>query len=327
MRTVLCRGSGDIMKHMKTNVSIRHFRCFIALAESGSFTAAASRLFMTQSSLTATIQQFEEDIGFKLFDRTTRRVVMTPEAVKFRTRAEKVLKEFDNSIQDLKAFGQGEHGHIHIAAAASVIDRLLVRIIPRFQEIYPKVTISLRDASAEKVEKMVLDGEVDFAIDSRHKNFDGLLYTPLLRDVYGVVCHPDYWLARLPGPLRWSDLQPENYIAFTADTGIRKFLMSCPSAAPLFATPHDEVSSTRWMYALISPGHRYSILPALALRDGDEARLIFRELHEPSLSREICLIRPRMRSLPPPAQRIIDVLTESFAQEEMPKGVSVIADA
>jgi DNA-binding transcriptional LysR family regulator len=315
-----------MIARMRTNVSIRHFRCFIALAESGSFTVAASRLFMTQSSLTATIQQFEEDIGFKLFDRTTRRVVMTPEAVEFRARAEKVLKEFDNSIRDLKAFGQGEHGHIRIAAAASVIDRLLVRVIPQFQEAYPKVTISLRDANAEKVEKMVLDGEVDVAIDSRHKNFDGLVYTPLLRDVYGVVCHPDYWLAQLPAPLRWSDLQPENYIAFTPDTGIRKFLTNCPSAAPLFATPHDEVSSTRWMYPLISPGHRYSILPALALRDGDEARLVFRELHEPLLSREMCLIWPRLRSLSPTAQRIIDILLAFLQQEEMPYGVSVVSD-
>src|SRR3546814_9915563 len=64
---------------MNRRISLRHLRCFIAVAEAESFTVAASRLFLTQSSLTTTIQQFEDLVGLKLFDRNTRRVVMRSE--------------------------------------------------------------------------------------------------------------------------------------------------------------------------------------------------------------------------------------------------------
>ena len=93
----------------------------LAVAETGSFTMAASRLFMTQSALTATIQQFEEAVGLKMFDRTTRRVAMTDHAERFIAEARKVVHSFDGAIGDLTALAQGERGHIRIGAAASVI--------------------------------------------------------------------------------------------------------------------------------------------------------------------------------------------------------------
>src|SRR3546814_15519184 len=76
---------------MNRRISLRHLRCFIAVAEAESFTVAASRLFLTQSSLTTTIQQFEDLVGLKLFDRNTRRVVMTHEAQRFKIGADYIL--------------------------------------------------------------------------------------------------------------------------------------------------------------------------------------------------------------------------------------------
>lgn len=284
---------------------------------------ASSRMFLTQSALTTTIQQFEKAIGLKLFDRTTRRVVMTEEALRFRDEADKILKHFDTAIRDLKAFAQSQQGHIRIAAAASVIYQLLVRAIPVFRETYPNVTISLRDAGAEQVERMVMNGDVDFAITSKHKGYKDLDYTPLLEDRYGVVCLPQYPLADAPTPLRWADLPPEDYVAFSSDTGIGTFLVTHAGALPLFTGPHDEVSSTTSLYAVLSLGDRYSIVPALAAKTGEFLKLKFRELTEPVLSREICLITRRLRSLSPSARRILDILLETLEEQELPPGVSV----
>jgi DNA-binding transcriptional LysR family regulator len=282
-------------------------------------------MFLTQSSLTATIQQFEESVGLKLFDRTTRRVVLTEEGMRFKDQADKILKEFDSAIRDLQALAQSQQGHIKIAAAASVIYQFLVRAIPVFRAAYPNVTISLRDAGAEQVERMVLDGDVDFAVTSKHKGYDDLDYTPLLEDRYGVVCLPEYAQRHLPAaPLRWSDLPPQDYVALSADTGIGTFLAANPCTAPLFSVQHDEVSSTTSLYPVLSLGNRYSILPALAAKGGEIPALTFHELSEPVLSREICLITRRLRSLSPSARRILDILLATLEQHELPPGVSLV---
>ena len=310
---------------MRRNVTVKHLRCFLAVADTGSFTAASSRLFLTQSALTATIQQFEEAVGMKMFDRTTRRVAMTEHAERFRPEAMKVVHGFDAAIGDLTALAQGEQGHIRIGAAASVIHQFLVNAIPKFRESYPNVTISLRDPAAQQVELLVVEGKVDFAIDSKHHGHEDLLYTPLVADRYGVVCHRDFPLAHRKRRLRWADLTPHDYVAFSADTGIGQFLRSHAGHWPVLGGTHDEVGSTTSLFAVLGMGQRYSVLPAMALKGRELPDLVFRELHDPPLAREICLITRRLRSLLPSAQRLLDILLADIQQQKLPAGVSLLA--
>lgn len=303
------------------SVSLRHLRCFIAVAETGSFTAASARMFLTQSSLTAAIQQFEEAIGLKLFDRTTRRVVMTREAERFKVQAEKILKGFDGAIGDLQAFGQSQRGHIRIAAAASVINLFLVDAISAFSQTYPDITFSLRDTGAEQVEQMVFDGDVDFALASEHKGYEDLSYTPLLEDQYGAIYRSGHKLGRSTQALCWSDLMEEGYVGFSVDTGIGAFLRAHAGSLSLFQGRHDEVSSTTSLYPYLAAGNRYSVLPSLAAKAGESFGLEFRALTQPVLSRHICLITRKLRSLSPTAGRILGVLLQTIEQQKLPPGV------
>lgn len=303
------------------NISLRHIRCFLEVANSGSFTVAASRLFVTQSALTTTIQQFEETVGLKLFDRTTRRVVLTQEGETFRPEAERLIKQFENTIDDLSAFALSQKGHIRIAAAASIIYQYLVDAIEVFRASYPDITLMLRDAGAEQVERMVSDGEIDFAVTSRHKSNDGLDYTPLLTDRYGVICSPAHELARHEGPLRWDSLPAQGFVGFTPDTGIGSFLQNHAGHFAMFQGLHDEISSTTSLYAMLANRNRYSIVPALAVHSGGSGDFVFRELIEPSLEREICLITRRLRSMSPSAKRLVRVLLETMTERPLPDGV------
>ncbi|MET0221499.1 MAG: LysR family transcriptional regulator, partial [Tardiphaga sp.] len=172
---------------MAARISLRHLRCFVAVAETGSFTLAASRLFQTQSSLTATIQQLELSVGLKLFDRTTRRVELTREAAWFKGVAERVLREFDNAIGDLQAVARSQQGHIRIAAAPSMMTHVLGPTLVSFRKSYPAISISVTDGGSDKIERAILNGEMDFGIASRLNSFPDLDYVPILSDPYGVV--------------------------------------------------------------------------------------------------------------------------------------------
>src|SRR3546814_20339468 len=110
---------------MNRNISLRHFRAFVAVANTGSFTLAAAELFLTQSALTATIQQFEDAIGFKLFDRSTRRVALTSVAAGFKEQAEGILTQFEGAGTDLESLAHGQRGTYSISAAAPLPHSLL----------------------------------------------------------------------------------------------------------------------------------------------------------------------------------------------------------
>jgi DNA-binding transcriptional LysR family regulator len=310
---------------MADRVQLKHLRCFAAVAESGSFTTAAARLCLTPSALTATIQQFEHVIGQRLFDRSTRRVAMTADAERFLPEAQRLIKNFDSAVRDLTALSRGESGHIRIAAAASVIHHFLAAAIEDFRLDCSQVTIALRDAAAQQVERLVVEGEVDFGIESRHQGFEGLEYVPLLCDRYGVVCRSDAPLARSPQPLVWSALPSEGYVAFSADTGIGQFLRRNMIDWKPLRESHDEVTSTTSLFAMLRRGTRYSVVPAMAMRRQEFPELTFRELGGPALSRELCLITRRLRALSPGAERLMRVVAVHLRDAQLPQGVEVLA--
>jgi len=294
---------------MAARISLRHLRCFVAVAETGSFTVAAGRLFQTQSSLTATIQQLEISAGLRLFDRTTRRVELTEDAKWFKVVAERVLREFDNAITDLQAVAKSQRGHVRIGASPSMMTHILAPTLAAFRRSYPDISISVFDGGSDKLERAVLDGEMDFGISSRLNNFPDLDYTPVLTDPFGVIFPPDHELSNWKGELTWADIKSYDYIGLTGDTGIGALLEKHPELGLHDREDsYDRASSTTALYALLALGGKISILPALAANGGTLTNFGFKVLQKPELRREICLITRHSRSFSPATQRILDVL-------------------
>lgn len=313
---------------MRTIVTLRHIRSFVAVAETGSFTGAAARLFLTQSTLTTTIQQLEEDVGVKLFDRTTRSVAMTPAASRFLEQAERLMQDFDTMIGDLRAISESAQGHLRIATAPSVLTWLLAPSLPRFRANYPQITLSLRDGGSRDIERRVLEGEVDFGISSAQMGYGELNYAPLFKDRYGVVCSPDHPLAKLEGSLHWSQIAPyqADMVGLASDTHVGSLHRENLQRFGLTNYP-EEVSSSASLYAVLSLGSRFSIVPVLTAHTHQLETLVFRELVGPVVHREICLITRKLRSLSPSADRLQQALRTTLLALDVPAGIQILAPA
>lgn len=310
---------------MGARISLRHLRCFVAVAETSSFTLAAGRLFQSQSSLTATIKQLENAAGLKLFDRSTRRVELTKDAVWFKDVADRVLRDFDNAILDLQAVSKSRRGSIKIAAAPSMMTHVLAPTLIEFRRSFPEIRISVYDAGSDKIEQGVLKGEMDFGISSRLNNFPDLDYTPIIADPFGVVFPKSHPLANVKGKLKWSDLKGYDYIGLTRDTGIGALLDEYPELGLKDrGDSYDHASSTTSLYALLKLGGKISVLPSLAAHAGPLAEFSFRELHGPKIEREICLITRHLRSMSPSTQRLLSVLSATIKSADQLHGARVL---
>jgi DNA-binding transcriptional LysR family regulator len=90
---------------VSARISMRHLRGFVAVAQHRSLTKASEMLSVTQSALSITIQHLEEDLGVKLFDRTTRRLDLTQAGEEFLPNAQKLLGDFDATLRNMRALG------------------------------------------------------------------------------------------------------------------------------------------------------------------------------------------------------------------------------
>lgn len=312
---------------MTNNLSIRHLRAFVAVAHHGSFTRAAEHLHLTQSSLTATIKQLEQQTGLILLDRTTRRVLLNPEGERFLPIAERLLSDFDTAIADLQAVAEHQHGKVGVAASPSTLARLLPSVVKEFHLHYPHIGLLLRDDSAAGIEQHVLANEVDFGIGGNHSNHPELSYTPVLRDRFGAVLSPGHPLAKGKEALDWKELEREELLMLSTDTGIRAQLTQEPSYHGIeFRLDRStiEVSNPAGLAALVEAGLGLSILPALAAGTRSFERLLFRPLTNPAIYRDLHIIHRRGRSLSPAADTLLLLVRQRFAIMPLPPYVEPV---
>ncbi|WP_430469941.1 LysR family transcriptional regulator [Thalassospira lucentensis] len=208
---------------MLSSLNIRHMRVFVAVAEQGSFSAAAAALGLGSPAITATIRQFEDVTGAALFDRTTRHVSLTVTGERFLPIARRLLGDFEEALGDLDALSRGIGGKIRIAAAPSVLTRILPGVIRHFVAAHPDARLRLDEMNAGEVHEAVANGVVDFGIAGEWQDLPDIAFSPLFSDRFGVLCRADHEFA---GQLEiaWSDLIDQPFVGLGPESGTRAMM-------------------------------------------------------------------------------------------------------
>ncbi|WP_412558023.1 LysR family transcriptional regulator [Thalassospira sp. MIT1370] len=203
---------------MFSSLNMRHMRSFVAVADHGSFTAAAAVLGVTPPSLTTTIRQFEDVTGAALFDRTTRQVTLTDTGERFLPVAKRLIGDFEEALGDLDALSKGIGGKITIAAAPSVLTRILPAVISRFVVDHPDARLRLDEMNAGEVHAAVAANEADFGIAGEWEALPDIAFRPLFSDRFGVLCRADHAFAKHPF-VTWAQLSDQPFVGLGPESG------------------------------------------------------------------------------------------------------------
>jgi DNA-binding transcriptional LysR family regulator len=148
----------------RTGVELRHLRYFLAVAEELSFRKAAERLHLAQPPLSAQIKGLEEELGTKLFERTTRSVRLTQAGRILMEEARIVLSAAERAEQRTRKADQGLVGLLRIGVIRPAANDRLAAILRRFRNEFPGVGLTLRDlASTQQIEALRND-ELDIGL-------------------------------------------------------------------------------------------------------------------------------------------------------------------
>ena len=284
------------------------------VAKEGSFNRAAEKLSRTQPAITLAVKQLEAFIGLKLIERTTRSVSTTTEGENFLPIAERLVRDFDAAIHDLRATSERRSGHVSMAAIPSVATNLLPEIIKIFAAEFPGINLHLDDDSSRGVQHRVERNEVDFGIGSMWKPNKILEFTPLFADKLELICHRDHELAQNTTAIAWAQLDNVTFL----DTGFTKTLR----ARHAVGESKFNFPNITTLIAMLRSNLGVSVLPSLAVPKSIND-LVSRSL-VPSESRNIFLITRKGWTLSPAAEAMIDTITRETPQQAERYGLIIL---
>ncbi|MGC7838042.1 LysR family transcriptional regulator [Pseudomonas wayambapalatensis] len=145
-------------------MTLRQIRHFIAVAETGSISAAAQAVFISQSTLTQAIQQLEDEIGVTLFTRHAKGMSLTHQGHQFLRQAHLILATVENAKRSLQQSTDQVDGLLTIGVTSLVAGYYLADLITRFQHAYPNVQTRVVEDERPYIEHLLVAGEIDVGV-------------------------------------------------------------------------------------------------------------------------------------------------------------------
>lgn len=144
-------------------VDIRHFKTFKCIVEEGSFSNAALKIGYTQSTVTSQIQQLEQELSIKLFEKIGRNMVLTPLGKELITYTDELLE----TVKKIESIGKNDDmpkGELKIAIADSLMSYKLQDVLSLFRQKAPDVSLSIVSLNCYVINDMLVKGEVDIGL-------------------------------------------------------------------------------------------------------------------------------------------------------------------
>ena len=238
-------------------------RSFVATAQTGSFTAAADQLGVSNRLTSKYVAELERRLGVRLFQRTTRKVGLTPAGEDLLARAPALLDEFDELLTDVSEGSRGFSGVIRISAPMTFGEIYVAGMLGRFAEEYPALTVDLRlsdrfvDLATEGIDVAFRVGTTDMLSVKTRKL--GEMQTML-------VASPDY-LARCGSPAAPENLAEHACIVDTNRRNPRRWVLRKDDAEVAISVEgRFLVNSARAACELATAGKGIVFLPRFAIR-------------------------------------------------------------
>ena len=153
-------------------ISLKQFKYFVEIVESGSYSRASEKLYIAQSALSRQIKELEDELQTQLLVRDSRHIELTPAGQLFFERARRILEDIDDTVVQARQIGVGAQGLIRLQHSSSVIlTPRLTAVIRRLLDAFPGVTLDVNMAPSENQTLDIEEGRADI----------GLIRLPTLR--------------------------------------------------------------------------------------------------------------------------------------------------
>jgi DNA-binding transcriptional LysR family regulator len=246
--------------------SLKHIRHFVAAAKAGQISRAAVDLNVSQSAVTASVQQLETLLGVRLLERRPSGVALTPAGSRFLHHADNIISSVNEAMRlPLEAPGRLE-GKVRVGVTYTVAGYFVVPFILRFQRVFPAVDVEMIEAPRRAVEFDLLARRLDIAIvlTSNLANGDKIEHQTLFRSQRRLWLSAEHPLLQRPS-VQLSEIAPLPYVALTVDEAFQtalRYWRPTPYRPKVVA----ETSSVEAVRTMVAGGMGVTILSDMVYR-------------------------------------------------------------
>jgi DNA-binding transcriptional LysR family regulator len=284
-------------------------RLFVDLVREQSFTKVAERNFITQPAVSLSIQKLEDELGTKLLERTTRKVLVTEEGRILYDYARDILEKAQEAKFVLQERQDKMLGSIRLATVHSVGLYELPASLKEFIRRCPEVNIHVEYKLSDQVYHSVVDGDVDLGLVAYPEPRSGVTTLSFFEDELVLICNNEHSLATRE-KIVLKDLTGCRFVAFAAEIPTRKAIDALFQQNDVRIDVRMECDNIEILKKMVEVGLGISMVPLLAVRE--EARngtLRVHRLSDHVIRRPLAIIHRKGKTLSRPQRAFVELLT------------------
>lgn len=297
------------------DLTSRQLQTVLALAEYGSFIAAASLLKTSQPAVTRTIKHVEDVLGIKLFDRSTRSVQITAAGKEFVAVAARMLNDLKITLRSMRELSDQRRGQIIISSIMSVANGKLPGLVSAYRLDHPGIELHVRDGVHGTVIEDVRSGAADFGITYLDELPEPFLSVRVGSEGFTVVLPKKHELASRK-TLSLSDLKDVPLVSLPSDSRTRRVIDGAASSVGLSLNHVVTVSQFATMLGFVRAGIGLAIAPKSGVASFLGKELSAVPIRGRPLARDLGIITLKEREPSPAATGLMSLIKGSWDKLE-----------
>jgi LysR family transcriptional regulator, low CO2-responsive transcriptional regulator len=195
----------------------RQLLAFLRLAKTGSFTLAARELNLSQSAVSHSIRALEESVGCRVFDRLTKKVVLTQAGEQLFHHAEKIFREMAAAKTSLAHLGKWGKGRLRIGATPTACQYILPAVLREFKESFPDFQIAIEPGDTPDALGALRDSRIDLALALEPRREESVEFIPVFKDDLVFILPPLHPWA-LSRKVDRTEVAKQNYVLYNRNS-------------------------------------------------------------------------------------------------------------
>ncbi|NIF56045.1 LysR family transcriptional regulator [Burkholderia sp. Ax-1724] len=279
----------------------RQLNAFLTVSDALNFGKAGERLSLSASAVSQLIGELESAIGFRLFDRTTRSVSLSPAGREFLPSARSVLKHIELAQAAAADIRNQAAGIVRVAAPMILASTVLPDAIKAYTEGRPKVIVRIHDAAVDNLVDMVNNADVDLAVGSDQPVGNDIVRVDLFKSPWVLWCPASHPLAKRR-EISWAQLRQQSLVVAGRDYERTVSLTHGSVTEENRIIPVDIVDNISTAFGMAAAGLALTLAPAYVGLLGRPLGLIMRPIVQPEVIRQVCLYHSATRTVSPAAE-------------------------
>lgn len=178
----------------RLDVNYERLNTFIAVAEKSNFSEAAKMLYVTQPTITSQIKALEEELGTKLFERTTKKVEMTQSAKILLKYAREIVQMNDAARKEIKHMESQSYGDLRMGCSLTIGEYILPQFLNQFKETYPLIQLQVNIENSYSILESIKAHSIDVGLIETPTQDVQICVEPFLEDELVLIAAPGYFL-------------------------------------------------------------------------------------------------------------------------------------